>query len=136
MFKSFRRNDRTRKYVELEKILTQLLTIQRALIADFALESNGNINKSAVGYIYGFIFSAAQIAAIEINCVEGHNMIAGIIENLQKGRGKLVLSMIADLGEDEEFANGAVLGGTEYSNWVKLQGGFTPAGLRRSFYHR
>ena len=67
-----RRHDPTPKYAALEKILTGLLHIQRSLIVDFSLiRTDGSVNEGALGYIYGFIDCAAQIAKLEIACDEG-----------------------------------------------------------------
>lgn len=129
-------NDRTPKYIELEVILTQALFTQQALITNFSLEANGNFNKSAVGYVYGLIDCATQIARLEIDCTEGRSLIANVIDSLQDGLGRIFLATLEILSKDREFMDRVMLGGEQYNNWVKTNGSVKPFGLGRSFHRR
>jgi hypothetical protein len=132
----FRRNANTKKYSDLESVLSRLLNLQRVLIVDFSLEVSGAVNNETLGYIYGFIDCAAQIQSLEINCEEGRRLVTNILESLQHRHGKPLMARLAGLARDKEFTDGVKAGGAEYNNWVKMKGGFTPVGLGRSFYRR
>lgn len=134
MFGVFRRNKNERNYRVLEASLTQLLGAQKLLIPDFALEVNGAVNKTAIGYIYGFIDCAAQLAELEINCADGQKMIDNILHYMNDRRSDHIMNLIAELWDDDEFVKGMNIGGTEYNEWVKGNGVSVAAGLGRAFY--
>ena len=132
-----RRHGPTPKYGALEKILTDLLHIQRSFIVDFVLiKTDGSVNEGALGYIWVFIDCAAQIAKLEIDCDEGLKLITNILKSLQAGCGKtLLLRSIGLLKRShKDFVDATIVGGNEYNNWVRLKAGFTPVALGRYFY--
>lgn len=126
------------KFHEIELMLTKLFALQAALIADFRIiMPDHTINKGAVGYIYGFMDCATQVAKAEINCGDGHELITNIFDFLQNDCGIYVREWLSrSENQDREFMAGVMHGGTEYNNWVKLEGRFLPVGLGRYFYHR
>src|SRR5258708_3420620 len=108
MLRWLRRHDSTPKYGSLEKILTDLLHIQRSFIVDFViLRADGSVNEGALGYVYGFIDCAAQIAKLEIDCDEGLKLITNILESLQSGSGKILLLRSISLlrASDKDFVD-------------------------------
>jgi TPR repeat protein len=135
-----RRPGPTPKYDTLEKILADLLHIQRSFIVDFELmRTDGSVKEGALGYIYGFIDCATQIAKLEIDCDEGIKLITNILESLQSGCGQILALRSIDLlkKSNKDFVNATRVGGNEYNDWVRLKGGFTPLALGRYFYgHR
>jgi hypothetical protein len=135
MFNFLFRNKTEIRYLEMQKNLIVLLKIQSAFIPNFSFSKNGKINKSALGYVYGFIDCAAQIADMEINNEPGRNLLFGVVTGISDRSEEIALKAIQgkELWEDQTFLRGVALGGKEYNAWASSSGKITPFGLGRSF---
>jgi hypothetical protein len=91
---------------------------QKFLLTDDA----GNVNRKALGYIYGVLDAFSQWANLDIRDIEGeaalHSLIARIFPAEVAKVGTYV-GYLKNMQSEPELMNGVMLGGTDLANWSR-----------------
>lgn len=135
MFSIFRRRkafDNRKKQVFVDAI-SDMLRVQLAITGGSSIEdAKGNINRKAIGYIYGFIDGALR--TIGQNMADesvGVPITFHVLKNLFPGREERYTQyLINHMGTDETVTLGAMTGGQEYLDFAKKKIA-APMGLAR-----
>lgn len=138
MFNPFRKKpkfDDAAKQV-LADALAGLLEIQRACAGGRNIEcQNGQINRKAIGYIYGFVdASLTLIGQDAANAAISVPIIWQVFHRLSPGKEEKYVEFLAEyMGRDEVVTLGAMTGGQQYIDFVakKRQDGGVAMGFAR-----
>jgi hypothetical protein len=109
----------------------QLVTVPRRAEEITQIEiSEGQINRKAIGYIYGFVDCALQHRGMDITDISvGIPILFHVMRKLFPGHEQAYISFLMHDMDDETTVLGMMTGGQEYSEFLRENG--TPFGLGR-----
>jgi hypothetical protein len=95
--------------------------------------TEGKINKKAIGYIYGFIDAALQSRGIEITNLDvGLPIIYHVLRNLFPNHQEKFVDFLMHHMDDEIVVLGMMEGGQQYNDFLRDDG--KPMGLAKFIY--
>ncbi len=105
------------KKTQFITIISDMIDLQRIPAGNHGIEDeDGHINRKAIGYIYGFIDAALQVAGQDMsdNSV-GIPVTFQVLERLYPSRGEKYLRFLIDnIRTDDQVGIGMAVGGQEY----------------------
>lgn len=131
-FKKKRTFDDAQK-AQFAQLISPLLEMQRIAAGNCSIEdSEGNPNRKALGYIYGFIDAALQTVGQDMSDVSiGVPILYQVLNSLFPGRGEDYTKYFIDHMEDEVSTLGVMTGGQQYIKYHKPGSKGIPMGLAR-----
>jgi hypothetical protein len=114
--------------------ISMMLKLQKALSGKSSIEdSAGNINREALGYIYGFTDAALQTIGQDMADVSlGVPIIFQILtEIFPDTAARCMVFLLDHLGRDPAISNGMMTGGKLYIDFNKPNSKEAPMGLAR-----
>jgi hypothetical protein len=111
-----------------------MLKVQQVAATGYVIEDfSGNINRKAMGYIYGFIDGALQTIGQDMRDISiGIPITREVLERLFPGKADGYMSFLADhIGTDAELIEGVMSGGRQYIDFNKPNAKGAPMDLAR-----
>lgn len=118
--KLFRRKEAKHReaYTHIYNMALHVIGAQFTISGGRAIEDvNGNLNKKALGYIYGFVDAALQSRALTIDNEYGSSVLVGIYNQLWPGEGGNYYKYVIDHIPEAELIGGIAYGGQEFCDW-------------------
>lgn len=109
--------------------ISDMLEIQRMPAVNCSIEdSEGRINRKAIGYVYGFIDAALQAIGQDMRDIAvGMPMMYHVLKRLYPGREEHYTKFLYDqIGKDEVIMLGIMTGGEQYVTKVGKVGQGVP----------
>ncbi len=125
------KREQTRKrYRDTMHAVIKVFSISDAIAGGKNLEDeSGNINRKALGYIYGFTDAALQRRGLSIDNEDGYTIILGVLNSLYEGRASKYFTFLAEHLKDPETTGGIFYGGQQYNEWLNSDGKKIPLGF-------
>jgi len=114
----------------------QILEMEKMPLTHFSLESaDGQKNKTALGYIYGFTDAALRVRGLDMADMHiAVPVLWHVLGYFFPGQQKEYCTFLFDkMHSDHEVIGGAVTGGQEYFDYCSGKKGI-PMGLPRAFF--
>lgn len=132
-FKKKRSFDDTQKS-KFVKAISDMLEMQKIVASNCSIEdSEGCLNRKAIGYIYGFIDAALRTIGQDMSDASiGVPITFHVLDKLFPGRGNQYTQFLIDqMGRDREVTLGAQHGGQQYIEFTKPGCKGAPMGFAR-----
>lgn len=133
MFKKKKTFDEIKQAQFIDAIST-MLEVQKMLVTDRSIEdSDGCLNRKAIGYVYGFIDGALRSIGQDMSDVSiGVPITFHVLNRLFPGRGDDYVRFLLDhMGKDKMVTLGAMTGGQQYIEFSKPGNKGSPMGFAR-----
>jgi hypothetical protein len=135
MFKFFRKQnvfDDKKKQIFVDAI-SEMLEVQLVVAGNCGIEdAQGNINRKAIGYIYGFIDAALSTIGQDMSDISlGIPITFHVLKRLFPDRGEKYLQFLQDkIRTDKVVLFGSLTGGQQYIDYARSKLS-APMGLAR-----
>ena len=110
------------KKTQFADSISTMLEMQKIASGGCSIEdSEGRLNRKAIGYIYGFIDAALQSIGQDMSDISvGIPITYHILNRLFPGRGNNYVEFLKDnIGKDEVVMLGVMTGGQQYTEYLK-----------------
>jgi hypothetical protein len=122
------------KRTSFVEAISMMLKVQQVAATGYVIEDlSGNINRKAMGYIYGFIDGALQTIGQDMRDISiGVPITRQVLECLFPGKADSYMNFLAShIGTDAELIEGVMNGGKQYIDFNKPNAKGAPMGLAR-----
>jgi hypothetical protein len=120
LFKRKRGLDANAKAALIDAVSAMLLALHVAASTRSIEDDNGTINRSALGYIFGFVQAGiANLGGDPLDAFDGAPVMIEILRRVYPGREPRYLDFIMqNLDTDKEMNDGAKYGGQQYIDYI------------------
>src|SRR5690348_12251246 len=118
LFRNRKEVKRREAYIHIYRMASHVIGAQFTISGGRSVEdATGNLNKKALGYIYGFTDAALQSRDLSIDHEYGGATLVEIYNQLWPGKGGNYYKYLVDHIQDADIIGGIAYGGQELCDW-------------------
>jgi hypothetical protein len=121
-----------REIVHFTSAISDMLEVQAVMFKPHLLKGECTVNSQALGYIYGFVDCALRSKGLDMKDASvSVPIVFHILRRLFPEREEHYMKHLLDHLNDQDTVLGMMMGGQQYTEFMKPGSKFSPFGLAR-----